>query len=297
MASEHYWVKSVDSTREAASKMSALSKLADIDRRVFYWILFIALMVPFLSPIGFPITIAPNTQDLYDGMTGDQVDEGEVWIINFGYGVSAWSECHPAVTVCTKALFREGAKIIFIGPHYDVELTYNKLQDTCREDFATKEYGVDYVFLGYFTGGESVVAQLASDIASVFPQDHFGTPIGDIPMMDGVEDVHDIDGVLSSDTGDYGGHFMTQWQGPYGTKLAEVGIAMNGSTDLPRWQAGNFFGVSVGSRGGAELELLIGELGEATTAMDSISVSHLLLVLAIIIGNLGTITEKLGGKE
>ena len=27
--------------------------LANIDRRVFYWILFIALMVPFLNPIGF----------------------------------------------------------------------------------------------------------------------------------------------------------------------------------------------------------------------------------------------------
>ncbi len=80
----------------------SLGKLANIDRRVFYWILFIALMVPFLSPIGFPITISPNTQDLYDGVTGDQVAEGEVWIINFGYGVSAWSECHPAVTVLYK---------------------------------------------------------------------------------------------------------------------------------------------------------------------------------------------------
>ena len=277
--------------------MSILSKLADIDRRVFYWILFIALMVPFLSPIGFPITISPNTQDLYDGITGDEVAEGEVWIMNFGYGVSAWSECHPAVTVCTKALFREGAKIIFVGIHYDVELTYNKLQDTCRADFADKVYGEDYVFLGYMTGGESVVAQLASDISSVFPQDHFATPYGDIPMLEGIEGHSDIAGVLSSDTGDYGGHFMTQWQGAYGTKLAEIGIAMNASTDLPRWQAGNFFGVTVGSRGGAELELLIGELGEATTAMDSISVSHLLLVLAIILGNIGVISEKLGGNK
>jgi hypothetical protein len=275
----------------------SLSKLANIDRRVFYWILFIALMVPFLSPIGFPITISPNTQDLYDGVTGDQVQEGEVWIMNFGYGVSAWSECHPAVTVCTKALFREGAKIIFVGIHYDVELTYNKLQDTVSEDFADKVYGEDYVFLGYMTGGESVVAQLASNIASVFPQDHFGTPYDEIPMLQNIHGVHDIAGVLSSDTGDYGGHFMTQWQGAYGTKLAEIGIAMNGSTDLPRWQAGNFFGVSVGSRGGAELEQLIDELGEATTAMDSISVSHLLLVSAVIIGNIGVITEKLGGKK
>jgi len=296
MESEHYWVKNVDSTQEAAIKMS-LSKLADIDRRVFYWILFIALMVPFLSPIGFPITIAPNTQDLYDGITGDAVEPGEVWIIQFGYGVSAWSECHPSVTVCTKALFREDAKIIFMGIHYDVELTYNKLLDTCKEDFANKVYGEDYVFLGYFTGGESGVAQMASDIKSVFPADHFGTPYDDIPMLADVEDVHDIAGVLSSDTGDYGGHFMTQWQGPYGTKLAEIGIAMNASTDLPRWQAGNFFGVTNGSRGGAELEILIGELGEATTAMDSISVSHLLIVIAIILANIGVITEKLGGKE
>ena len=85
---------------------------------------------------------------------------------------------------------------------------------------------------------------------------------------------------------------MTQWQSAYGTKLAEIGIAMNGSTDLPRWQAGNFFGVSVGSRGGAELEMLIGELGEATTAMDSISVSHLLIVIAVILANIGTLVSR-----
>jgi hypothetical protein len=253
-------------------------------------------MVPYLNPIGFPITIAENTKDLYNGITGDAVDEGEVWIMNFGYGVSAWSECHPGVTVCTKALLREGAKIIFMGPHYDVELTYNKIHDTVP-DLADKEYGVDYVFLGYITGGESAIAQLASNIRSVYPEDHFGTPLDEIPMMDGVNTHEDIAGVLSSDTGDWGGYFLTQWQAAYGTKLAEIGIAMNGSTDVPRWQAGNYFGLSVGSRGGAELESLIGEPGEATTAMDSISVSHLLIVIAVILANIGVITERLGGES
>ena len=70
---------------------------------------------------------------------------------------------------------------------------------------------------------------------------------------------------------------------------------MNASTDLPRWIAGNFFGVSVGSRGGAELEILVGELGEATTAMDSISVSHLLLVFAILLANIGVLYDKYAG--
>lgn len=272
--------------------MSALSKLANVDSRVFYWILFIALMVPFLSPIGFPISIAENTRDLYEGITDDEVEEGDVWIMNFGYGVSAWPECHPSVTVCTKALFREGAKIIFMGPHYDVELTYNKIHDTVRDDFVDKVYGEDYVFLGYITGGESAIAQLASNIRSVYPVDHFGTPLDELSMMQGVNTHEDIAGVLSSDTGDYGVHFMTQWQAAYGSKLAEIGIAMNGSTDLPRWQAGNYFGLSIGSRGGAELEILIGELGEATTAMDSISVSHLLLIFAVILGNIGMVVQR-----
>jgi hypothetical protein len=272
--------------------MSFTERLASIDRRVFYWILFIALMVPFLSPIGFPITIAPNTQDLYDGVTGDSVAAGDVWIINFGYGVSAWSECHPGVTVCTKALFREDAKIIFMGPHYDVELTYNKLLDTAGGDFANKVYGEDYVFLGYITGGESAITQLASHMRSVYPTDHFGTDLDDIPMMADVNEWSDVSGVLSSDTGDWGAYFLRQWQEPHNVPLAQIGIAMLGSTGIPYWLAGNYFGMSVGSRGGAELELLIGELGEATTAMDSISVSHLLIVIAVILANIGVLTER-----
>jgi hypothetical protein len=266
--------------------------LANIDRRVFYWILFIALMVPFLSPIGFPIKIAENTRDLYEGITGDSVEPGEVWIINFGYGVSAWSECHPGVTVCAKALLREGANVILMGPHTDVELTYKHLLDTAKEDFDAATYGEDYVFLGYITGGESAIAQLASNMRSVYPTDHFATSLDDIPMMQDVNTWHDVSGVLSSDTGDWGGYFLTQWQEPYGVPMAQIGIAMLGSTGIPRWLAGNYFGMSVGSRGGAELEMLIGEPGDAIIAMDSISVSHLLIVIAVILANVGLLLEK-----
>ncbi len=275
--------------------MSITDKLANLDRRVFYWILFFAMMVPFLSPIGFPLSIAPNTQDLDDGVTGDSVAPGEIWIINFGYGVSAWSECAPGVTVVTKALFREDARIIFMGPHYDVELTMNKLMEDAGTDFAGKVYGEDYVFLGYITGGEAAITQLAGDMRSVYPQDHFGTDLDDIPMMAYTNQWQDIAGVLSSYTGDWGSYFLRQWQVPHDTPLAQIGISMLGSTGIPYWLAGNYFGMSVGSRGGAELELLIGELGEATTAMDSISVSHLMIVIAVILANIGVITDR--GRE
>jgi hypothetical protein len=276
---------------------SIFDKLQAIDRRVFYWILFIGLMVPFLMPLGLPVAISPNTKDLWDGINAPNVEPGDVAIINFGYGVSAWSECHPAVTVCVKALFRNGVKVIFMGPHYDVDLTWTHIQDTASADFATTEYGVDYVYLGYITGGEPAIAQLASNMRSVYPTDSYGTPLDDIPMMEDVNGWQDVELVLSADTGDWGTYFLRQWQGPHGTRLAEIGIAMLGSSGMPLWLAGNYFGLSVGSRGGAELEKLIGELGEATTSMDSINVSHILVVLAVILANVGYLaTRGKGGR-
>lgn len=274
------------------SGQNIFDKLQNIDRKVFYWVLFITLCVPFMFPLALPIKVVKNTSDLYDGVTGANIEPGDIALINFGYGVSAWSECAPGIAVCTKALFREGARIVFMGSHYDVELTYNKLRSDAAADFAGKTYGEDYVFLGYFTGGESAIAQLATDAWTVYPEDHFRTKVSDIPLMKDFHGWEDIALVLSSDTGDVGSYFLRQWQGAHGTLLAEIGIAMNGSTDYPYYLAGNYFGLSIGSRGGAELEVLIGEPGEATTSMDSINASHILIVIAVILANVGYIVQR-----
>ena len=270
-------------------------RMQTIDRRVFYWILFIALMVPFLFPLSIPVKVNQNTRDLYLGVT-EGIDEGDVVIICIDYGVSAWGDCHPAVTVCAKALLREGAKIIILSPVVDHELTYNKLLTTAADDFNAATYGEDWVNLGYYTGGETAVSQMAQDLRAIFPTDHFGTPLDDIPMMADVNDHTGVKMILSADTSDAGDYFLRQWQGPHGTLIAEIGIAMLGSTWMPYYLAGNAFGLSVGSRGGAELEVLIGEPGEATTSMDSLSVSHILIVLAVVLANVGIIA-KLGRGE
>jgi hypothetical protein len=274
---------------------SIWTRLGAIDRRVLYWIHFILLMVPFLSPIGLPVKIAPNTRDLWDGINAPAVEPGDYAILNLAFGVSAWSECMPGVVVCTKALLANDVKIIILGPYVDHELSYNQLLSKASQYFEGKTYGEDYVFLGYITGAESAIANLATDFRAMYPTDHFGTPLDNIPMMQGVNDWTSIELVLSSDTGDWGSYFLRQWQSQYGVRMAQIGIAMLGSTGVPLWQAGNYFGLSVGSRGGAELEMLIGEPDDATISMDSISVSHLLIVVAVILANVGYFATR--GKE
>jgi len=265
-------------------KESIWAKMATVDRRIFYWILFIGLMVPFINPIGLPIAITPSSQDLYDRLT--ELEEGDVAVINISFGVSAWPECMPATVVCAKTILRQGADLIVWGSYQDVSMSWNELYSRVP-DFKEKEYGEDYVYLGYYTGGEAVVSQIASDIRSVFPEDARGTDLDNIPMMEDVNTVEDITLVLSGDTGDWCDYYIRQWNGPYGTPVAEIGIAMQGSTYMPFYKSGVLFGMSVGSRGGAELETLIGEPGPATVTMDAINVSHLLVLGAIVLANIG----------
>jgi hypothetical protein len=67
--------------------------------------------------------------------------------------------------------------------------------------------------------------------------------------------------------------------------LVTIGIAMGGSSNIPFYKSGLLVGMSIGSRGGAEMEKLVGVLGEATVTMDSINVSHIFFILAIILTN------------
>jgi hypothetical protein len=60
------------------------------------------------------------------------------------------------------------------------------------------------------------------------------------------------------------------------------------------WRAGDMVGFLGGSRGSAEMELLIGEPGAALATTDTLSLSHVYLILLIIIGNLGYIIKRLG---
>lgn len=260
-------------------------KMQRIDRRVFYWILWIGLCIPFIKPLGLPIQVSPSTRDLYDGIL--TLEEGDVVVVNICFGVSAWTDCMPATIACTKTILRQGAKLIVWGAYVDVDLSWDRLYDAAKKDFDTLEYGKDYVYLGYYTGLEAAVAQIASDIRSVFPTDAYGTPLDELEMMKDVNSVHEIDMVLSGDTGDWCDYYIRQWHSPYGTPVGEIGIAMLASSYMPYYRAGILFGMSSSSIGGAELEMLMNEPGEATVTSDAISTSHLLVIVAVLLANIG----------
>jgi hypothetical protein len=281
------------------SNQSIWDKLQNVDRRVFYWILFICLTVPFLHPLSLPITITEPTNAYYVELT--KIQPGEAVVLSINSGVSAWGDCLPAMVASTHQVFAQGGKLIVWSIGYsDCDITWNKIKEKLPADFATKTEGVDYVYFGYTTGQETNVALLRDDIRKVYTQDINKTPIDQIPLMKNINGAAQIRLVMSSDTGDAQSYYIRQWKngsvkytGTGTTPLvAELGIAMNKSGDMPFFLSGDLFGLVAGSRGAAELEALVKLPGDATVTMDSISVSHVVLVLAIILTNVGMLATR-----
>jgi hypothetical protein len=272
--------------------MTIWERLDKLDRRVYYWILVISIAAPLVNPLGLPITINQSTRDLYEGLL--EIEEGDVVLIDIFMSVSTWAECMGGLVVEVNTLLDQGARLVFMGDSIDVPRSWDRLHELTPR-LNDLEYGVDVVFLGYYTGLDAAAAQMAVDMSSIFPTDHFGTPVGDIPLMQDANEAGDYAMVLFTAEGEV--KWIQQWGEPYGIPVAGMGIAMKGSALAPYLASGDIFGLAVGARGAAELEALAGMPAAATITMDAISASHLLFVILIILANLPIIISKVRGES
>jgi hypothetical protein len=172
-----------------------------------------------------------------------------------------------------------------------------------------KEYGIDYVNLGYRPGSEAVVKGIASDIPTLYTIDVKGTSINEIPMMTDIINITDFDLVFSLSAGFPG---ATEWVQfgcdpnniPLSTGLTSVMV-----TDiLPYVDSGQIKGILAGMPGAAEYESLVdaelqkmgitGKPGKATSMMAAQSIAHVIIVIFIIFGNITYyLTRKNKRKE
>ncbi len=272
------------------SNQTIFDRLDKLDRRIYYWLIVIVITWPLVSPIGLPITVKPSSRALYDGLTS--VQEGDVVLVDIFMSVSTWPECMGGLVVETNTLIDQGAKLVYIGNSVDVSRSWERLKELVPR-IENLEYGADVVFLGYYTGEDAAAAQMAVDMSSIFPADHFGTPIEDLPLMSESNSATDYAMVLFTAEGEV--KWIQQWGEPYGVPVAGMGIAMKGSALAPYLASGDIFGLAVGVRGAAELEKLAGMPGAATTTMDAISSTHLLFVILIVLANLPIIYNKIKG--
>ncbi len=136
-------------------------------------------------------------------------------------------------------------------------------------------------------GEEIAIRDFVKDIwGSVGGVDQYGTPLEQLPLMEDIKDITDIDLVISVAGATPGtNEWMTQMQAPYNKPFIAMATAAGYNAQLPFFRSGALLGITKGARGTAEFELLTGVTGPATTLMSAQSAGHVIIILCVVVAN------------
>lgn len=282
--------------------MSSTERIGKIlgSRELLYTLLLIAIILPLIYPIGIPIGISSRTRSIYEYIQNNLKPGCHVWMELY-YEIAARSELEPAAIALVKQFFDKGCKIMFMSTAAYGPIAFSLLVSNAPDVFKDKVYGKDYVFLGYIAGGEAAVASLAKSIKGTVSVDNYGNPLNTLPLMNEVDSAKDFDLVVVVSSGtDTFNYYVRQIYTPYHVPLLFVALSVIAPSIEPFVAAKQAIGMIVGQRGAAEYELLVGRKGLGIASMDAQSVSHVLLIIFIIAGNIAYWNRRLssrGGKK
>lgn len=266
------------------------SRLLEIDRRVIGTIGLLVMLWPLISPIGIPIVINKYTKATYDLV--ESYPDGSVIAVEISFDTGYLGSIAPSVTAFLTHVMKKQCKLIVYSLHIEGPMTFwiswNRVNKELRDQY---EYGVDYVYLGFMTGGEAAQLNFAEDIKATYTFDYQGTPLDELPLLDNINNHEDFAYVFfASRGGEHLGHTMRIYSETLGVTL--IGTRQMAEVPVNFIDAGLLQGYIRGLRGGAEYELLLGIPGRACSSMDATSLFFSWLMIAVIIGNVGFFLRK-----
>jgi len=286
----------------------SLPKIARIDRRYLYILLFIFVSFPLLVPLKWPITISQHTQNAYDFT--ETLPVGSIVIESFDFGPSTITENRPQAKAHIYHAEKLGLKIVALaywpGGAPIGEAILKTVYGSAFPNIP--EYGTSVVYLGYVAGNEVGMQTFGDNTWNAKGTDHYGTAIGTLPLMQQCRSAANFSLWAEWTSGDPGITQVIQFvQGRHGGP-SEVPI-ITGATAvsvpgiMPYYRAGQIFGIMNGLAGAGEYETLLVEstygypYTEALALLDAQSVGHLLIIAFVIVGNIGyAISKYRGGK-
>ena len=270
--------------------------LGSLDKRIIFLIVGMSVLIPLLYPewINLPIRPTPESQIVFDEI--NKLNEGNKILLSFEYGPSTKPEIHPMSIAILKHLYAKNILVYGFALWPDGNFMSTEAFSEVSDEYE-KQYGVDYVNLGYKPGQEAVVKGIASDIRTLYTVDLHGTPINDIPMMKDVLNIEDFDFVFSLSAGYPGSKEWVQYAcDPKNIPMSTGCTSIQVTDILPYVENNQIRGILAGMPGAAEYESLVeSELrkmditvkrGDASTMMAAQSIAHVVIVIFIIFGNI-----------
>jgi hypothetical protein len=278
--------------------VNILRLLQEVDRRVLYVLLLLAVTVPFFVKFRLPVAVSPPTQALYDAI--ENLPENS--FVLFGPDYSGGTRGENGAQ--TEALLRHlmimwhKKKVRFGILAFDPQgktlaqnIALGLQEEYNKQGYDIKE-GVNWVNFGYRVDQQNFVRAMVKDMPGTLAKDVHDAPLVTLPVMKGIQTAKDVSMILDvNPTANYA-IYIQFMQGPYKIPMGLAPTAVMAPEAFNYLDSGQIVGMLQGLQGAVEYEQLLNTFGRATRASNSLSVAHLLLIGFIVLGNIAMLLER-----
>ena len=272
----------------------------DVDRRWIFLFVGLTVALALLFHIEFGEKATPIVKALYDKI--EELPEGSQIMISFDYDPAMKPEVGPMANNFLRHALAKKHKLYLMS----LWATGKSLMNTCIEEVLIPEfgnevaYGEDWAVLGYKTGNQGVINVIITDIRKLHPTDANGTALDSLPIFNNVNNLKEMDLIISVGGGTPGIKEWVLFAGDRGNIPIGGGSAAVVAPLLYPYYPRQLIGLLGGTKGAAEYESLLINGYErfkdidtpALRMMGPQTMAHVVIMAFIIIGNIAYLRSR-----
>ncbi|HWP30921.1 MAG TPA: hypothetical protein VNK96_04230 [Fimbriimonadales bacterium] len=281
-------------------KLTIWESLLSLDRRILYLILMLLVGWQVISPLDVGNVVSVRTKDLFDYL--NSLKEGDVVVIESDWTYSTKGESLPQFQALMRLLMRKKIKFIItsIDPQAPRIASYEIEQLAVEPGSNNYMPGKDYFVAGYFPDAYNHVKGMVNNIRKEL------STRGALPFLieNNISDLSQIKIVLVVT----GSSSIDVWYERIRnkTKLGLFCTAVMSAENILFYASGQLVGIVIGAKGAFDFESLLAEtfkepeytnFQSGRRYMGPLAFALMLLVLAVIIGNLALFFSRRRGAR
>ena len=269
--------------------MSFIESITNVDKKVIFVLIALSVAIPLVFKIGFPTKVTKEVERVYQEIEG--LDHGAPVLISFDHEASSLPEIQPMAEAILRHCFSRDLKVLGLALLAEGTAIGDEMMKNIAEEYG-KEYGIDYVFLGFRPQYIAAILGMGEDIHRVFPEDYRGNSTDELNLTKDLENYEDIPLIISVADGDMPTYWISFAGARYHKKIATAVTAVMATSFYPFLDSGQLAGLVGGLKGAAEYETLIERPGMGSKGMDSQSMAHLMILFLVLLGNITFFMNK-----
>lgn len=274
-----------------------INALANLDRRIVFLMMLLAVGIPVLLQTTFPEEETQLSEDVFQQI--EALDEGDKVLMAWDFDPASEGELSPMSTAFILHCANRKLKMYFVALYPPgQQMIDDDINNIIKTDFPELEYGKDYVNLGYKPGYEGVIKVITTNLRGLYTTDARGTNIDQIPMCKEIENIQEMDLIVNVSAGYPGCKEWVQYAAtPYKIKMV-AGVTGVQATLMYPYLPNQLNGLLGAIKGASEYEKLVVDKYivekdmtpkpkylKGRQRMGPQLVAHLLMIGLIVVGN------------